>query len=118
MAKLTKGGGTVARQRNTSTAGTASTVGITLWRAAMRWRGQVEAELSPSGVTLMQWLALESTHALIEETGDAVNQAQIAARMQLDKMSVSQLMTTLERLGLVDRGPDMSGRAYRILVTS
>ena len=115
MAKLARSGGGAARQHSP---GAASTVGIAFWRAAMRWRRQAEAELSPLGVTVMQWLALESTNALIEETGDAVNQAQIAARMELDKMTVSQLMTTLERLSLVDRGPDMSGRAYRIWVTS
>ena len=110
--------GMVGSKRSDSRAWKRAVRGIELWRAALRWRRQAEAELSPLGVTWMQWLALESTKALIEETGDAVNQAQIAARMELDKMTVSQLMTTLERLRLVDRGPDMSGRAYRIWVTA
>jgi DNA-binding MarR family transcriptional regulator len=84
----------------------------------MRWRRQAEAELRPLGLTLTQWMVLESTQQLIQETGDAVNQSAVAARVELDKMTTSQVMRTLESRGLVDRGPDMTGRAYRILVTS
>jgi DNA-binding MarR family transcriptional regulator len=69
-------------------------------------------------LTFAQWLVLESTYGLIVETGDATNQAAVAVRMELDKMTVSQVMTTLDERGLVDRGPDLTGRAYRIWVTS
>ncbi len=84
----------------------------------MRWRRQVEAELREVGLTLTQWMVLDCVQQLIQETGDAVNQSAVAQRAELDKMTISQVMRTLEGRGLVDRGPDPTGRAYRILVTS
>jgi DNA-binding MarR family transcriptional regulator len=86
--------------------------------AAWRWRRAVEAELKPLGLTFTQWLVLGATAALIRESKDAVNQNEVAARTELDRMTVSQVMTTLEDLGHVDRGPDMIGRGYRIWITS
>jgi DNA-binding IclR family transcriptional regulator len=50
------------------------------------------------------------------ETGDAVSQAQVARRSGLEKMTVSRAMRALERVGWVDRGPDMAGPAWRVWV--
>jgi DNA-binding MarR family transcriptional regulator len=85
--------------------------------AAWRWRRAVEKELKPLGLTLTQWLVLDAADELIQEEGDAVNQRSIAERAELDAMTVSQVMKTLEEKGLVSREPDSSGRAYRVLVT-
>jgi DNA-binding MarR family transcriptional regulator len=94
------------------------TVAIARWRAAMRWRRLVDEKLAPVGLSLTQWLVLESSLALSEESGDAVSQSQIARRVEFDKMTVSKLMIALERRGFVSRGPDLAGPAYRIIVTS
>jgi DNA-binding MarR family transcriptional regulator len=85
--------------------------------AAFRWRRAVEKELAPLGLTLTQWLVLTATEELVRETGDAVNQNAIAARTELDRMTISQVMKTLAARAWVERGPDASGRAYRIGLT-
>jgi DNA-binding MarR family transcriptional regulator len=85
--------------------------------AAYRWRRSVEAELADVDLTLTQWLVLHALDDLVRETGDAVNQNAVAKHTELDRMTVSQVMTTLSRRDLVDRGPDASGRGYRISIT-
>lgn len=97
---------------------TAGDVGIHLWRAAARWRRHAERELADVDLTLAQWLVLDATHALITEMGDAINQSQVAARLEQDRMTVSQVMRALARKGLIDRGPDLLSSAYRIWVTA
>jgi DNA-binding MarR family transcriptional regulator len=91
--------------------------GRVAWLAAMRWRRAVEGELSEIGLTFTQWLVLEATHELSEESGDAVNQSEVARRLELDRMTVSQVMRSLERQGLVDRGPATAPPALRIWAT-
>jgi len=78
----------------------------------------VEAELKGVGLTFPQWLVLDATNRLIHESKDAVNQNAVARRAELDRMTVSQVMRTLAKLGHVDRGPDAVGPGYRIWVTS
>ncbi|HEY3495793.1 MAG TPA: hypothetical protein VGK73_13940 [Polyangiaceae bacterium] len=85
--------------------------------AAWRWRRGVEKSLAPMKLTLTQWLVLEATASLIAERDDAVNQNAVAARTELDRMTISQVMTTLAVRSLVDRAPDLDGRAYRIYLT-
>jgi DNA-binding MarR family transcriptional regulator len=89
-----------------------------LYLTAWRWRRAVEGALRSVGLTFTQWLVLGATHALIRESKDAVNQNAVAARAELDRMTVSQVMTALAKLGHVDRGPDLIGRGYRIWVTA
>lgn len=88
------------------------------WRVARRWRRQANAELASAGLTLTQWLVLEATRTLIRETGDAVSQKEVAVRVELDPMTVCQVMLVLDAKGLVNRGPRCEWPAYRILVTS
>jgi DNA-binding MarR family transcriptional regulator len=86
------------------------------WLAAMRWRRALEVVLTPVGLTFTQWLVLEAIRELIDEAEDAVSQNQIAARLELDRTTISQVMRTLERKGLVDRGIDLTGRAWRVFL--
>ncbi|MGC4091686.1 MAG: hypothetical protein QM756_28150 [Polyangiaceae bacterium] len=88
------------------------------WLEAMRWRRQVEVTLKPFELTLARWLVLEATDELVRKTEDAVNQSEVAAHCELDRMTVSQVMRTLDELGLVDRGPAMAPPAYRIILTT
>jgi DNA-binding MarR family transcriptional regulator len=85
--------------------------------AAWRWRRAVEAELRPLGLTFPQWLVLEATQDLVREQRDAVTQVVVARRMELDQGTTSLIMKALAKGGLVDRSPDASGGAYRIIVT-
>jgi DNA-binding MarR family transcriptional regulator len=87
------------------------------WKSAMRWRRAVERALAGTGLTFTQWLMLDALRELIAETRDAAIQNEIAARVELDRATISLVMCTLERKGLVDRAPDITGRALRIWLT-
>ncbi len=96
----------------------ATALALERYLAAFRWRRAVEAKLKSVALTFPQWLVLDATNRLIHESKDAVNQNAVAQRAELDRMTVSQVMTTLAKLGHVDRGPDLIGRGYRIWVTA
>jgi DNA-binding MarR family transcriptional regulator len=83
----------------------------------MAWRREAEKGLAGVELTLTQWIVLDATRALVQSTRDAVSQNDVALHTEIDRMTVSQVMRNLDSAGLVDRGPDMHGRAYRILVT-
>jgi DNA-binding MarR family transcriptional regulator len=100
-----------------STPGTAWSRSKEHWLAAMRWRREVEEALSPLGLTFTRWLVLEAARDKIVETDDAVSQTTVATHCELDKATVSQVMASLEKDGLVDRGPDLSTRGYRVILT-
>ncbi|HEY3256962.1 MAG TPA: winged helix DNA-binding protein [Polyangiaceae bacterium] len=87
------------------------------WLSAMRWRRRVESACAASCLSFPQWLLLHSAQRLIEETEDAVIQAQIAARIELDQTTVSQLVRRLDERQLVSRGGDITGKAWRIYLT-
>ncbi|MET0792344.1 MAG: MarR family transcriptional regulator [Polyangiaceae bacterium] len=87
------------------------------WFAAMRWRRAVEAVTARCGLTFTQWLVLDAIRELHQETGDASIQNEIAVRVELDRSTVSQVMRALESKGLVDRGIDFIGTAWRTLLT-
>ena len=90
------------------------------WLSAMRWRRRVESTCAASRLTRLsfpQWLLLHSARRLIEETADAVIQAQIAARVELDPTTVSQLVRRLEERQLLSRGCDITGKAMRVYLT-
>lgn len=107
----------MSRVKNVEVRRTALDEGKERWIQAVRWRRTVEQALREVGLTFPQWLLLDATAQLIEETEDAVSQGEAAERAELDKMTASQIMRTLETRGWVDRGPSMSGRAYRIILT-
>ena len=87
------------------------------WQRARRWRRRVEAELSPLGLTLAQWLVLDAIATLILETADAVSQVQVARRLEMDKATLSRVMDVLVRRHLIDRAPSYPDPAYRIYLT-
>jgi DNA-binding MarR family transcriptional regulator len=88
------------------------------YRDAMAWQRKVNEALSPLGMTLTEWLVLDATRELIRTTHDAVSQNDVAAALGMDRSTVSKVMKVLEKMGLVDRGPDLSARGYRIWVHS
>jgi len=87
------------------------------WFAAMRWRRTVEGELKSVGLTFTQWLVLEATQDVSDEADGAVNQSAVARYLELDRMTVSQVMRTLERQRMVHREPAARPPAFRLVVT-
>src|SRR5688572_6210827 len=81
----------------------AGAAGIDLWRAAMRWRRVIELELARFDLTLAQWLVLDALAKLIATERDAVSQAKVAAHLEMDRVTLSQVMRLLDRRGLVSR---------------
>jgi DNA-binding MarR family transcriptional regulator len=90
---------------------------IERYQETMRFRRVMDQLLLPLHLTFTRWLVLECTRMLIAETGDAVNQAQVGRRADMDSMTISYVMRRLQEDGCVDRGPDVSGPAYRIILT-
>lgn len=84
----------------------------------MAWRREAEKGLTGAGLTLAQWIVLDATRVLVQSTKEAVSQNDVALHTDIDRMTVSQVMRNLDHAGLVSRGPDADGRAYRISVTA
>jgi DNA-binding MarR family transcriptional regulator len=91
--------------------------GIASWRAAVRWRREVERELRAIGLTLIQWLVLDAAATLVRELRDAVSQSEIGRRVDVDRATLSDVMMRLAQRGLVDRDIDATGASYRIYLT-
>ena len=85
---------------------------------ALRWRERMQACLAPAELTFTEWLVLDATWSLVERTGDAVSQNQLAKDLELDALTFWHAMAGLDHRGLVTRGCSMSGKAWRVFVTS
>jgi DNA-binding MarR family transcriptional regulator len=96
----------------------AGEAGMELWRAAKRWRRVIEDALAGFDLTLAQWLVLDALAKEIAAQSDAVSQATVARRLEMDRVTVSQVTRLLDRRGLVSRGPDLTGPGLRIWVTA
>jgi len=88
------------------------------WLSALRWRQRMNACLAASGITFTEWLVLDATWSLVNRTGDAVSQNEVARDLELDAMGIWHAMAVLDHRGLVSRGCSMSGKAWRVFVTS
>ena len=86
------------------------------WREARQFQVRAQRALGAIGMPFVEWLLLESLQELIDETGDAVSQAQVADRAGLTKMIASYWMGLMDEHGLIDRGPALDGRSYRVYV--
>ena len=78
-------------------------------------RSQATHHLHRSGTVVAD--LIECQRQIVLPRRHRENETQIAIRMELDKMTLSDAMRVLERLHLVDRGPDMFCRGWRIWVT-
>lgn len=85
------------------------------WREARELEHQLRKALGPT--VFCEWLLLETLHELVEQTHDAVSQAQLAERTGLTKMAVSYWMASMNERGLIDREPSDYGRSYRIYLS-
>jgi DNA-binding MarR family transcriptional regulator len=87
------------------------------WRGARLFQLAAHRALAALQVPFIEWLLLETVQELIEEKQDAVSQIEIAKRAGLTPMVASYWMIVMQEQGLVDRGPDSDGRAYRIYLS-
>ena len=86
------------------------------WLTAQRWRQQVTTCLETAGLNFNEWLVLDATWLLVNRSGNAVSQAEVARNLELDAMTLWHAMAVLEHRGLVSRGRTLSG-AWRVFVT-
>lgn len=88
------------------------------WLAALRWRRRMKTCLAATGISFTEWLVLDATWSLVHRTGDAVSQNEVARDLELDAMTIWHAMAVLDHRGFVSRGCSMSGKAWRVFVTS
>lgn len=92
-----------------------SRFGIQFVALARRWRHAVGLELAKAGLTDATWGPLVQ----LDEGGDNITQAELAARVGLDASTLVRLVDLLERHGFIRRQVDPADRrARRILLTS
>src|SRR3954451_567635 len=92
--------------------------GFLLWRVTQRWQRSIVAALRPLDLTHAQFVLLMSTWYLGRGAGPGPSQREVADHAEADVMMTSQVVRTLEKRGLVTRGPDAAdARVKRLKVT-
>lgn len=76
--------------------------GFVLWQASNLWQRQMRAALDPLALTHVQFCLLRGL-AELADSGQPVNQNQLAAYAGTDKMMTSKVLRTLEGRKLVVR---------------
>jgi MarR family transcriptional regulator for hemolysin len=78
-----------------------ASIGYLVHEVARLFRRRFEEEASTHGFTLPQWRALA---ALSRNAG--ISQVALAASIDIDQMTVSGIVSRLEKRGLIERYPD------------
>jgi DNA-binding MarR family transcriptional regulator len=91
--------------------------GFLLWHATLRWQRDIARALAPFDLTHVQFVLLACTWWLNEQ-GERPTQIALAAQAGTDIKMTSQVLRSLERKGLIERGVDTAdARARRLRVT-
>jgi MarR family transcriptional regulator, organic hydroperoxide resistance regulator len=91
--------------------------GFLLWQVANVWQKKIKAELSPFGLTHVQFVLLANM-AWLGREGEEITQVQLAAHAKTDVMMTSQVLRTLEEKKLIQRTSHTTdSRAKSILLT-
>ncbi|HTH18313.1 MAG TPA: MarR family transcriptional regulator [Magnetospirillum sp.] len=85
--------------------------GLHMLRLARRWRDVVDAELRDYGVTQATWRAL----FYIGELGEGGRPKDLAAALEMERPSLTQLLDRLEKSGLVARREDPSDHRCKLV---
>ena len=81
---------------------------------ARRWRRALDARLAEAGLTDATWAPLIHLH----ESGDGIQQKELAVRIGLDGSSLVRLLDILAARGLIERREDdHDRRAKRVFLT-
>lgn len=92
--------------------------GLQLWRVTNRWQAAQRAALKPYKITHVQFVLLASLLWLEGQTDEPIIQKDLADLAATDIMMTSQVIRTLEKLGLVIRKRHSTdGRARTVAST-
>ena len=80
----------------------ARSFGYRLWMLRHGWTRRVEAALAPTGLTHMQFFVMRALEHCAHEPP---SQTTLAEVMQVDRMTISKVVRTLEGKGLLTRAP-------------
>ena len=78
-----------------------NSIGYLIHEVARLMRRRFEDEASVHGFTLPQWRALAEIYR-----SEGIAQVSLAAALDVDQMTVSGIVSRLEKRGLIDRYPD------------
>jgi len=93
--------------------------GFMLWRLTCQWQREQRNALKKLGLTHPQFVVLASVLWLSMHSEDCVTQKHIVSHSNIDKMSMSDLVTTLEEKKLLKRMPHKKdGRADSLTLTA
>ena len=90
--------------------------GFLLWQVANDWQRRQRLALKTLGLTHVQFVILAST-GWLNQSNQPVSQVQLASYAHLDIMMTSQVLRTLEKKGLMERGShptDTRARSIRL----
>ncbi|UXL40449.1 MarR family transcriptional regulator [Pseudomonas fragi] len=83
-------------------AGPSESPGFRLWRDFLDWQRQLNARLKPLGLTQPQFAILAVSGWLTRE-GEQITQHGIASFTGMDRMHISQIISRLEKDGLIGK---------------
>ena len=78
-----------------------NSIGYLVHEVARLFRRRFEEEASVHGFTLPQWRALAEI-----ARNEGISQVQLASTIDIDQMTVSGIVSRLEKRGLIERYPD------------
>jgi MarR family transcriptional regulator, organic hydroperoxide resistance regulator len=76
--------------------------GYLLWQLSMRWQLKMKKGLDTLGITLTQFVLLAALHWL-SRTGEIVTQNDLVQHTQIDKMTTSKVLRTLQNKQWITR---------------
>ncbi len=89
-------------------------LGFLLWRATHAWQRYLEQVLAGSGLTHLRWALLVGLSWLTKD-GAAKSQRQLADFIDIHPMQVSQVVSGMEKAGLIARTPSAEDRRVVLL---
>lgn len=90
------------------------TVGALIHDSSRLLKAEFERRARDSGLTITQWRVL----GVLSRTEGGMRQAELAARLELSPMTVSDVVERLDGQGLVNRAPDPDdSRAKRVTLS-
>ncbi len=93
--------------------------GFMLWQLTCQWQREQRSALKKIGLTHPQFVVLASLLWISTHSEESVTQQQIVDHSKIDKMSMSDLVVTLEQKKLIKRGSHKTdARAYALTLTS
>lgn len=91
--------------------------GFLLWQVSNLWQRRMKAGLSNLGLTHVQFVLLAGI-VWLNQKGESVTQAAVAAHAKTDVMMTSKVLRTLEQRGLVKRNPHAKDTRAKSLTTT